>query len=110
MKLVIYERALEMIAEIKPLIETIKQHDRDLANQLRRSASSVALNISEGTHSRGGNKRIRFENAAGSAAETRAALQVATAWGYIPSNSQHSVDQLLDQILAMLFRLTHPPG
>ena len=58
-------------------------------------------------HSRGGNQTARFCDAAGSASETRSSLRVAEAWGYITEDSRLPVDELLDRIVAMLWRLTH---
>ena len=110
MALIVHQVALEMIAGIKPLIDRIGRHDRALADQLRRSASSVSLNIGEGAYSRGGNETARFTDAAGSASETRAALRVAAAWGYIGDGAWQAVDALLDRILAMLWGLTHRPA
>ena len=107
MALIVYDVAVEMIREIRPLIEQVGRHDKALAGQLRRSASSVPLNIAEGAKSRGGNEFARYQDAAGSASETRSALQVAAAWGYIPEASRTSVDELLDRVVAMLYRLTH---
>jgi len=107
MSLVAHEVALQMIADIGPLIDRIARRDRSLAQQLRRSASSVALNIGEAQHSRGGNQPARFQDAAGSASETRAGLKVAVAWGYIPSAQQHTVDSELDRLLALLWGLLH---
>ena len=36
--------SLEMIAAVRPLVQRIRRHDRSLADQLVRAASSVALN------------------------------------------------------------------
>jgi four helix bundle protein len=47
MSLIVHEVALEMIRTLQPLMKAIARHDRSLAVQLRRAASSVALNIAE---------------------------------------------------------------
>ena len=50
MALIVYQVALELIDELRTLIPLISRHDKNLAVQLRRCASSVALNIAEGEH------------------------------------------------------------
>ncbi len=107
MRLVVHTVAIEMIRRIKPVIDRIQKHDRSLAKQLRESASSVPLNIAEGARSRAGHQLERFSTAAGSNSETRSALQVAQAWGYITEQDYKAVDDELDRIAAMLWRLTH---
>ena len=79
----IYTTAIEVIERLRPVLAQIEAHDRDLARQLRRAASSVALNICEGSGSRGGTRRERYHNALGSARETGACLDVAAALGYV---------------------------
>ena len=74
--------SLELIAALRPLALRIRRHDRSLADQLVRAASSVTLNIAEAKYSDPGNKKARFFTAAGNANETLAALRVAVAWGY----------------------------
>jgi four helix bundle protein len=106
MALIVHQVALDMIVEIKPLIDRIARHDRALAGQMRRSASSVPLNIGEAAHSRGGNATARFQDAAGSASETRSALRVAAAWGYISADAAERVDTKLDRVVALLWGLT----
>ena len=86
----------------------IRRHDRTLADQLRRSASSMVLNIAEGTYSDAGNARARFHSAAGSANETRSALKVAAAWGYIDRQNADAIDARIDEVLKMLWGLTSP--
>jgi len=107
MSLIVHQVALEMVTCIKPLIDRVARRDRSLATQMRRSASSVALNIGEAAYSRGGNQTARFQDAAGSASETRSALKVAAAWGYLSWTSCEPADAKLDRILAMLWGLTH---
>lgn len=81
-------------------------HDRDLADQIKRAASSVVLNLGEGQRSEKGNKRKHYAIAHGSASEVRAALLTAEAWGWIEGAS--STFALLDRLLALLWCLTHP--
>jgi four helix bundle protein len=79
----IYETMIDVMRGLRPVIGRIEGSDRDLARQLRRAASSVALNISEGSGSSGGTRRERYRNALGSARETTACLEVAVALGYV---------------------------
>jgi len=78
----IHDDMLEAIAEMRPMIAAIERHDRDL-RQLRRAASSVVLNIAEGSGSFGGTRTERYRNALGSARETFACLRTAEAFGYV---------------------------
>jgi four helix bundle protein len=103
----VHEVALQVVAELAPLMPRIARQDRNLAQQLRRAATSIVLNIAEGEHSDPGTKRARFHTAAGSASETRAAIRLATAWRYLPPESVDSCLAGLDRVLAMLWRLTH---
>src|SRR5258708_27497123 len=79
----IYETMMEVVGRLTPVAAEIEGHDRDLARQLRRAASSVALNVAEGSGSSGGTRRERYRNALGSARETGACLDVALACGYV---------------------------
>ena len=107
MALIVQEVALELIVELRPLIPNISRHDKNLATQLRRCASSVVLNIAEAEYSDPGTKRARFHTAAGSAAETRAALQVATCWQYVTAEQASTSLARADRTIRMLWSLTH---
>jgi four helix bundle protein len=71
---------------------------------LRRSSSSVALNLAEGDYAQKGNRKARHFTALGSANEVRSTLQVASAVGLLPANP--ALDDRLDKILATLWKLT----
>ena len=67
MSLEVSRLVLEAIATLRPLVPRIRRHDRSLAVQLVRAASSCALNLGEGEYSDPGTRRARYCNAAGSA-------------------------------------------
>ena len=100
-----YQVSIQLVAELRNLVPVIKRHDRDLADQIHRAATSVALNLAEGQPYVGGNQRKHYEIAHGSANEIRAALDVASAWGYIDDVA--IVRHTLDRLLALLWRLNH---
>ncbi len=101
----VYGAALGLVSALGPVLGQLKTADRALADQLRRAASSVMLNIAEGNRRTGKDRLQFFRIAAGSAAEVRAALEVARAWGMIGAAPAAEVE--LDRVLAMLWRLTH---
>jgi four helix bundle protein len=74
---------LGVIREMRPLILAIERNDTSLAKQLKSAASSVTLNIAEGSGSFGGTRRERYRSALGSARETLSNLRTAEAFGYV---------------------------
>ena len=86
----IYSVMLAALTELRPVMAQIKRHDTNLEDQLRRAATSVVLNVAEGSGSRGKNRGARYATALGSARETVACLEVASALGYV-----HAVDARL---------------
>jgi four helix bundle protein len=106
MALSVASLSLEVIAALRPLVRRIKRHDRSLADQLVRAASSVALNIGEAERSDPGNRKARVFAAAGSANETLMALSVALAWGYFPKKEAEEAEALLRRVIALLWKLT----
>jgi four helix bundle protein len=99
----IYSTILEVLSGLRPVIAAIEVHDRDLARQLRRASSSVALNVGEGSGSHGGTRRERYRNALGSARETGACLDVALALGYVEGVDAGLLDAL-DKVRATLVK------
>jgi four helix bundle protein len=100
----IYQVALSVIRRLKKLLGLVERRDPDLARQLRRAASSVVLNIAEGSSSQGKNRNARYYNALGSAKEVKACLEVAIAFGYIDSVDDALADEL-ERIIATLINL-----
>lgn len=105
MALKIYDETIQMCREMAAVVRQIEKRDGDLARQLRRAASSVALNCQEGAYSLKGHERARWHTAMGSAAEVRAILDVAVAFELVGTVDPLARDRL-DKIVATLFRLT----
>jgi len=99
------EHVLHTIAGARPLVEAVARRDRDLASQIRRALSSVALNVAEGFGSAGGNARLRFESARASLYEAQAGLRVAIAWGYVRAEACAATLAALDRVGARIFGL-----
>ena len=96
---------LQAIEVLRPVVAKIRRCDRDLGEQLRTALSSVALNAGEGNGSSGGSRVARFSTALGSNDESRVALRVAVAWGYVTMGEIQSGDALLDRVGGSLYRL-----
>ncbi len=103
-----YEIAKQLITALAPQVVQIKQEDLELADQLKRAAQSVLLNLAEGQKYSNGNRLRHYEIAHGSANEVRAALDAAVAWGWIGSDGPERV--LVDRMLAILWKLTRSPA
>ena len=104
-----YKLSLATVREVAPLSQRIGRHDSDLARQLRRSMSSVPLNIAEGMYSRGKNRGARLTDAMASARETMACLEVADAAGYLDAASISQPLKQLDHLVAALWNMVHRP-
>ena len=79
----IYTVILDVLRGLRPVLTRSRRTTGTSARQLRRAATSVALNTSEGSGCNGGTRRERYRNALGSARETGACLDAAIALGYV---------------------------
>ncbi len=105
MDLEIYSVILETVGMLRMEMEVIRRQDPELEKQLRRAAASIALNVSEGSYSRGRNKQLRYHTALGSARETLACIEVGVALGYLP-RVREELRIRMRQILGTLTKLT----
>jgi four helix bundle protein len=99
----IYDVILEVLRMLVPVIEQIRSHDRNLAQQLRDSATSIALNVGEASGNHGGTRRERYRSALGSARETGCNLDAAVALGYVQGVDAKLLDKL-DHVRAVLYK------
>ena len=98
----IYDVILEVLRELRPVLARIENQDPSLGKQLRRCATSMALNTAEGGGCRGGTQRQRYLDALGSARESGACLDAADALGYCPLDAK--LRDRIEHIAATLVR------
>ena len=101
----IYDDMLGVLQGIRSVMPRVEARDADLARQLRRAATSVQLNVAEGSGVGGGNRRQRYLSALGSARETRACLHASEALGYVEGLGGSTMDRL-DKVIATLVKVT----
>ena len=99
----IYTELLAAAKSVVAVIERVARHDADLARQMRRAFTSIALNMAEGSRLRDGNARLRFRSAMGSADEVRAGIEIAVAMGYLDGEPElidllRKVAQIMDRL------------
>ena len=100
MSLTVFDR----VAEVEPKIRAKR---KSLADEIGRAAESIALNVSEGSQRAGLDKPDLYRRAAGSARELTTALRIAKGHRYITQGDYDHIDEALDRVRAMLWRLTH---
>ena len=99
------ELSYTIIPHLRRILPAIRKHDAKLNTQLRDAASSIPMNLAEGNRRRGKDRLFLWSVAAGSADEVLNGLRSAAAWGYVPEESVAEVLELLDRLLAMIWRL-----
>jgi len=97
------EVAEEMIEELRAPLGRLQAKDRALADQARRAATSVVLNLEEGNQRRGGDREHLLRIAAGSLAELRAALRIAVVWRYV--EEPVAALEIIDRLGGLLYGL-----
>jgi len=100
----IYDDMLDAVRTMRPMVTAIERRDPDLARQLRRAASSVVLNLAEGSGSFGRVRTVRYRTALGSARETLACLRVAEAFGYVEAVPGTVLDSM-NRVVGTLVRV-----
>jgi four helix bundle protein len=101
-----YDLALEALGLTRLPLARLRNVDPNLADQLQRAATSVALNLAEGAKRRGRDRAHFYRVAAGSAAEARACFDIATALGLVERDEVAAAWSAFDGVAAMLYPLT----
>ena len=100
-----YDRSIQLLTVLVPLMRKLATCDPDLTKQLRRAGQSISLNLSEGNQRCGKDRRHLFRLALGSAAEVASALDIAVALDYLGEPDAAAARELLDRVRAMTYRL-----
>lgn len=103
----ILDRLVEMVRVVHLLAGKVAQHDRDMAQQMKRACTSAALNASEGLHAKAGKRRSRLEDAINSARETLMAMRLARACGYLQQGEAVAAASEVDEVIAVLWTLAY---
>ena len=56
----VFDRSLQLVDAVAPLLASVRKHDRSLMDQLRRATQSGALNVAEGAGNNGANRRDEY--------------------------------------------------
>jgi four helix bundle protein len=100
----IYAVLLELIRVLRPFVRELERKDADLARQCRRALCSAALNVAEGSYSRGRNRGARYHTALGSTREALACFEVGEAMGYVGALDR-SLQAQFNHVIGTLVRL-----
>ena len=106
-KLDVYQRAIELVACALRIAERLPRGQAPLADQLRRAAVSIPLNIAEGGgRNRESADRARFRAIArGSAMESGALLDVIRLFSVVPQEDWAHAKSLLVRVVEMLSKM-----
>ena len=103
----IYPVALDWLSSLRPLITAIESCDRNLADHLRRSSTSVCLNLAEGMAATGRSKTQCYRVALREMREAVAAVEIASRLSYVDRLDDVSADRQ-SRIVGTLVRLAVP--
>ena len=107
-RFIAYELALQAAGQVFRLVEKVKPSAANLADQARRAAASVPLNLAEGTGRSGRDRLHHYRIAHGSAREASACIELMASMGIIEQGRGTETLELLDQVKAVTWRLAHP--
>lgn len=103
-RLTVYQKAMAWIGKIREIVKTWRWEDKQvIGNQILRSSTSVAANISEGNGQLYFQKEISFmNNALGSSSESQMWLEEARNAGLIDQQTFEHLDNEAIEIRKML--------
>ncbi len=105
-RLDVYKCALALAGACLRLIEALPRGNSELADQLRRAAISIPLNIAEGIGKPSVSERRRYHAIArGSAMEVGAIVDVLRLHGFLDERASQEAKELCARVVAMLTKM-----
>jgi four helix bundle protein len=104
----VQEKAIEAAGIAIALATKVPAPLRSIADQLVRSASSVAANLAEGNGRSGRDRSHHFRIALASGREVDTHLRLLVGAGVVNRSRAAAALQLFDDVRAMTWRLLHP--
>jgi four helix bundle protein len=101
-----YNRSLDLLRALAPLLPRLLAKDGELEDQLKRAARNVLLNIAEASRRKGRDQANRYRWALAEAAEVTGALDAAVVLGYLAEAEVAEPLELADRVRAMTYRLS----
>jgi hypothetical protein len=90
----IYKVVLEVIRDLRPVLNDLRRKSPALHDQLERALTSVVLGVAEGSRSRGRNRPAHYQRGAASMDECIGVIDAAMAFGYLASFDAHVRDKM----------------
>jgi len=101
----IYRVVVEVIRELRPVLEVLRRKSSALHDQLERALTSVLLGIAEGSRSRGKNRPAHYQRGAASMDESIGVIDAALAFGYLASFDEGTRDKM-KHVVAVLVKVS----
>src|SRR3989344_5409009 len=101
----IFQLSYALALDVHKLLDKFPEEQRDnIASQMRRAATSIPLNIAEGSVKKSPREFLNFlSHAYGSAKELDVLLSMSKDLGYITKTQYESIFGKLDELMAKLF-------
>jgi len=101
------EVSLIVLERLVPIEKKVRQKRKSLADEMGRAGDSIPLNLSEGHKRIGLDRADFFRRAEGSGGELTTCLRMALLRGIITKEDFDWVDEPLDRVRAMMWKMTH---
>ena len=96
--------AVALACDVEVTLRSVRRH-RNLLDQVKRAAESIALNLAEGAGRSGKDKSYHYKIAYASAGETQAGLEILLAYDAINQAAFNRLASQIDSIRAITWRL-----